>query len=968
MWLGLGLVTGLDRRALDATIAHALSLLRHRASWSRRSLAIIERVHSWPWMRGLWPVQLGPAWLGRALDRDAEHDAERIATALAGSDDDPRRRRIVALAHHLAQAHRYAIHEASRGRPVADLFAVQARFAARWPTIAGATDDTRGEPPWELFTDAAALRAQVTAHDLPRPGGDAAAVALDDTLARLDASLARPHLAPRYRGLYAEPGVTRLPMSAAPPPLDDPMATIEGLYPPELVDELADPAMLAAQRVAAREGRARMAHQQLAATLSPAWVDAVRSRGRLWHWAEHAAADLDDLAATARSVGAGLPLATMFATTDELTRRLARFQVSLDSVGLPPDLEARLDGWPWSFADTTPFGGAVRVVDVGWRATRALAALDDLRAAALDSLLSVEDRVAALAAAGDTAAPAPEPVRTPAGYPQHVRAVVSPPRRTWREPARAAGFAVITATAAALTVVAAGQLRYVTVVAYNGTGAPIAVTIDGQRRTIDVGGHVTFDVDPGRIAVSARTSDDAAIETFHERVDERHRYLYVPATALPVRQDTVAYAERHPLLGADLPSKTLPLRRWQAVTADWFFITPPSTIEAKRGDSKRFQLLSALERDDPYTALSAVDTEDLEGRDAMIEAQLLWRPTTVAHSAAWWQVAAEFGIATQVLPRRLARTPDDAVLRMIEQDLAGDRHAEVCADHQRRAAARPDDLAWQSLAMRCLPPDERSAAFRDAYDRDHTASPWVQLGFGHAAAAEANYSVADRVLSAACTQLPYHCETLVLDIARVRRARGSNAPFSGLPILGGRWDYVANTPPGAWWPELAAGRLAAAISLAEDSDEAAQIRRASWLAAASDGATAELRAEFEANDGLEEPEYDPAIALVIYALRARAGRAAPTDLDEAVHAATSDRGVDAAHHADALRGFLTLIATDGGPSVDAAEAALTPVAPVVRGRAYVAAVLLLGPRCPPKWRELAQQLLFDHERPWFTPT
>jgi hypothetical protein len=39
----------------------------------------------------------------------------------------------------------------------------------------------------------------------------------------------------------------------------------------------------------------------------------------------------------------------------------------------------------------------------------------------------------------------------------------------------------------------------------------------------------------------------------------------------------------------------------------------------------------------------------------------------------------------------------------------------------------------------------------------------------------------------------------------------------------------------------------------------------------------------------------------------------------------------------------------------------------VRGRAYAAAVVLLGAACPPPWRRRATQLLFEHERPAFPP-
>lgn len=68
-----------------------------------------------------------------------------------------------------------------------------------------------------------------------------------------------------------------------------------------------------------------------------------------------------------------------------------------------------------------------------------------------------------------------------------------------------------------------------------------------------------------------------------------------------------------------------------------------------------------------------------------------------------------------------------------------------------------------------------------------------------------------------------------------------------------------------------------------------------------------------------------------------------------------------------MRGFLTLLTAADGAHVDAAASALADVRLVVRGRAYAAGVVLLGAACPPRWRELATALLFDHERPAFPP-
>lgn len=889
---------------------------------------------------------------------------------------------------------------------------------------------------WVAFDDPAALRAQVTARALLRhPGMPALApTPLADTLAHLDETLGRPGLDPRYRGLYLEPGLTRTPPRAAAAPSTDPLAEVAALYPPELADELATRARLrcdraaidglaagaltsggptvryrdrsygrgelpalralieaelvdVSQRIADREARARAVHRQIAARVSPAWADYLRSLWSLWHWAEHTRAELDAAVeevteAFAPAVARGSFKApehqAVVATGHGLAHRFAAIQGSLGQLRLPPGVRARLDTNPWFGAfgppvpQPPPMGDPTPWLHLALHVTAAATdALADLTAAARDELLAVEDRVVALATAPpDEPVVAPIIAQVPDRYPLHVREVARPAapprslRERWQRPIRA-----VARTAAATVLVggiaaASHYLRRVDVVAYNGTGGPITVTIDGERRAVAAGDYATFKVGAGRIAVSAQAADGTSIETFHERIDERHRYVYDVAAALPLQEATIVYAARARSPDDDAPpARLLPLRRWQAVDADWLFITPPATKELGRYDEqKSFTLLHGLDRDDPEAVADALD--DVDAFDAVVEAQLRWRPSDARFTAAWWDAGADLGGFAGLLERRLARNPDDPLLRTIEQDHAGARRAAVCADHRARAAARPDDPTWQYLAARCLPIDERAAAM-DAARQRWLGAPWVTLGAGQAEAARGHYAAAAGLLATACRALPNHCDQFALDIARARRATGDGGrAFTGLPLADGPDAFLVAPADDAWWRTLAAGRLDAAVATASGVDPR-DGARARWLAAASDGATPEHVADAEARAA--EAASTPTVALLAFALRHRAGGAATTDLDEAAHAATSDGGADAADEAAAVRGFLTLLTAADGAHVDAAASALADVRLVVRGRAYAAGVVLLGAACPPRWRELATALLFDHERPAFPP-
>lgn len=193
----------------------------------------------------------------RALSREMEFQADLVAVSLTGSD---------ALIHALHQAQTaddawdrtlsFANGELGRGRKVVDLFALQSRVLERMREMLGdpayarvpAVPDTRPEahrvfraelaqPPrmwlthphnhereenakrvylpaptdarsaWELFTDAAALRSQVSLRMVE--GNDTATAPIADSLERLDACYAIESLQTRYAGVYLGRSIVR---------------------------------------------------------------------------------------------------------------------------------------------------------------------------------------------------------------------------------------------------------------------------------------------------------------------------------------------------------------------------------------------------------------------------------------------------------------------------------------------------------------------------------------------------------------------------------------------------------------------------------------------------------------------------------------------------------------------------------------------------------------------------------------
>jgi Zn-dependent protease with chaperone function len=228
----------------------------------------------------------------RALSREMEFQADRVAVSVTGSDAVVHGLFRLAAADEawdLAMVH--AEREAAAGRLVPDVFALQTRIDERvrvildkpdlgvpppvpataperhrvfapafaapprmWAThpsnvdreeaakrlyVAAPLDDRSA---WALFVDADALRARVTRHVLP-PTEGASTVSCDEALARLDASWTKAHLDPRYRGAYLGRSLTRgygsakqMAVAHPAPERTDVLARLAALYPPAIAD------------------------------------------------------------------------------------------------------------------------------------------------------------------------------------------------------------------------------------------------------------------------------------------------------------------------------------------------------------------------------------------------------------------------------------------------------------------------------------------------------------------------------------------------------------------------------------------------------------------------------------------------------------------------------------------------------------------------------------------------------------
>ena len=891
----------------------------------------------------------------------------------------------------------------------------RAAHARRLAVVAPADD----REPWILFERPEAVRAAVTSRALLRvPALPVAPLA--ETLARVDRAMRRVHLAPRHRGVYLERAITRgaddldalygpepagalgealaaVDLASLRGPIDRAralardLAVLRSLHRgataaagrriryrgasyrrgqlPGLIAAVSVELAEARREVAARDAAVRAVHRAAARAAGRGWDEHLRGLLALVHFAEHASASLSERRAAVELAVAGANLAPYRverrnAPLDVVLRALRgaldQVQAAAGEVELPDGVTARLEHTPWSAAFAVPGHDPLllgeRLSMVRYWTERLLRALGDLRRAALDELLVAEVRCAAWAQAGEPASEAaPAPARVPARGPRMPHGS-EPPRAirldAWSRLRIADGpiatglrLAAATALAGGLTLAALGEPQ-ARVVIHNGLGREVVVTVGDRTVTVAPEQQVWLVRGGGPAQVSARTTEGETIEAFDVEIALRDCNVYNVAGAASLAERVYTYRDPDDddrSSHRDEMIATFHTERWFTTGARHIFTEPP--LDLALGDD-RARTRRAL-------AAQPVDPEWMHADDedwlALWNAHARWDATDAPYFVRWFDYTIEGADHAAVLAARVAQTPDDPVLRWLEQGLDIET---ACRSHVARAAAQPEDVAWQALAARCDGDLDRRVALTERWPHD----PWVQLVAGEALAMRGDLETAARTLEAGCIALPGPCTYLQLAVTRLRRATGRPHGMVGGVALHRDIDRLVAPEPGTWQHALDAGDLDAALARAETDDRA----QVAGLVMASDALSDATAARAHALEEAAE-HWTPATALVDYA-RARRGRLQLWDTAASDAAETAAEGD--ALGAERIEAFLAVLESRT-PTEAAGDAALGAVPLRLRGRAYVAAVVLLGDRCPPRWRTLAKQLLFAGERPYF---
>lgn len=755
-------------------------------------------------------------------------------------------------------------------------------------------------------------------------------------------------------------------------------------------------------RLQAHDRMVRGWHQAMAAQLGGGWREYLDGLLALLHYAEHTEANLEDahglLLNTAAVVTAVRQVrdegvVRVIADGNDLHYLLEQAYRPSGAPELDSMLAARLeaeDGWRGMLGEfTLPLAGRENLNQwmgaVGGWVGHVSGALTALRAAALEQLLLTETLVAKHARLKAPMRDAPAPSRAPAQYPR-LRPGEERQRQTrlglWARFLRAEGWLpgaarLLAAAGVVGLALGAGLLQSdATLLVYNGLGAQVQVTVDGRSASVAPLSLQRVPMAPqSSHAVQARSADGRLIERF-DSGETSGTAVYNVAGAAPLVEWTATYGR-----AAAVPSRQLGAPRWLGSRAAVHFGPAPESVSSKGPDTRTVLDGAALATPGQQLELLADEAE----RKRVTRLHARWDDTGRTETMEWLQRAAADG-GKDVVAERLAGSPNDVALLRVEQDAAlaaagagagrgaaGAAHAAVCARHQARAGAAPDNADLAYLALRCAAKMAEAGngngsgnvkdkeAVRQALAEAARRWPqngWLRNALAYDKMAAGDFTGAVPDLQASRQALPVLRPYVNLMLARIQRYQQGWMDYAGLSPASPPLRWLSETEDG-YGPEnsetrayaqLNKGALAAALSMSEGSASEARVLR---LAAASDGAgpnTLQRALSLTVMQGVDRLTVWPSAALAM-----RNGK----DAGPYLAAAREMYG----ESYPGMAAFLQALRK--GQRQAEAETLLTQVEPEARLQAYSAASVLLGPMAPPAWRLSAKRMLFAPERPYF---
>ena len=870
--------------------------------------------------------------------------------------------------------------------------------------------------PWLLFRDAEGLKQQAT-RDLYKTPETLDQLSLDNAREAVHAEYGDEYLSTRYMGIYIDRHVTRsaakvedlfelTPTPTAwsdlyPESLRDLVESLDQLEKeesqlkalaigiadapggvvrfrgedfrakdiPRLQQHVNDELAKTDKSMSQALKRIRSAHRFAAKALGPQWLARHTSHVQLVHYLEHVVADLGDLkrvfdndfqhavadgeistreADKLVHAGTQLYLALEKVYGDAPAVQLSASGLTAAPDGSSADWKTQLGEFKFGPPSRDNLGDWLGAVDSWVYGTTGPAGV--ARDAALNDLLRLEAQIAERAQHGRVNDDATSVEEALPAAPKSYATLLTREKRSIREKlglwdriqlgqgwfggaVRIAAAGSIIAALAALGTVESNATIY----CFNGLARPVLIDINGTEHAVPTHQHAIVIIPSGDHTITTRTQDThETIETKQVATDDFETYVYNVAGAH-------MFIEAQGTYGGVEPTPRLVNRfTWMHTTANYVLEEPPTSGES----GKEVHLVHAL----PFKPILLISSlENDADRAAVALTHARWTPLTDP-SASFWLGASQ-SLASQatlaVISQREAQTGPHVLFERIKQDAT--TNCEAWPEQARvlpEAAQGLDEADQLYLAWRCRQGDLKQwSALRIQF----ADNPWILMATGYAAASEMQWVNAGDAFADAMKRLPALVEHVFWEHQRVRavltkeklRAIPQGAPDDQTHFLFSIFSEAD------LMTTLGINRTGS------ETDEST-VRE---LAGASRNARPALRKALLETKPDELRIISPILVWAVAHLE-KQPTAPYRDLILA-NGKLSKEEVDAKR----VIAFLEFVASPDFGARSQGDTLLGAQAPRDRGLAYMAAVMILGDKCPKEWKELADQLLFPFETP-----
>jgi Zn-dependent protease with chaperone function len=754
---------------------------------------------------------------------------------------------------------------------------------------------------------------------------------------------------------------------------------------PGVIEQTKKEEKVAIEKINEHDKQCRNIHYAAAKIIGNGWEEYLISITSLVHYCEHTQKNITErsrffyetlaVVSKIRSVGAS-DISPLLNAANDIYELLQTVFTNGKKIKLSTQILDKLDGkefhelleeFQLTEATRDNINSWINVV-ASWIGL-AFSALHTLREAALDELLLTEAFIEnAYLTAAIAAEQAPPAIIVSDNYvkydPTSIREVTQKPDLLSRFYNADGLFPTIGRLAVAASIILFAvffsyNIGNSNVVLYN--GLPIDVLVHINNKTVNVSAFTSIDLQIEKSEIQTiytTTQNGDSIESFSAKSSsDSHTYIYNIANAGLMYRWTATYSTSN-FFGSSENNTTelLGAIRWMIASADYYFEEPPQTISLKSGESASKQVISVYKAHPSELVSIITDSLDLTN---FITAHALWEPATSATIFSWLNAAASLKTFPAILSKRLAVNPYEVASLRMQQDMYTENEKiKICEQHHQLYLKNLNNADLYYINVRCMADGSaQDSAFLLGHEKWPT-NEWLAFAVGYTFVQKEEWKKAIDCFNVSYQQSPALREAIIEDMKRIYHLLGEESSMISLADV--QLPYIKFIQSIESCTEqndeehlfayklLSEGKIQAAIDYTDtDTNRHNAILR---LAALSDGASQEVIQQALAlpTANLNIYNITPAIALL-------AKENKSTDVMEEPLKNTFG------NYADSIVKFIRLVKEN---KIMEAEKILAPLRSELKGNMCLIGVAILENKSPPRWKQLANKLLFINERPY----